>query len=1749
MDRMLAKNCNCSSFLNSSIQNRLSSPPCPSQTGRGFLWRMAGLVLGGLLAGVLPVSAAPVPKDVPPDVWAKIGPQVERQMYAFDAEGKASNREQEFQVAAGSAGLAVNDTLRLRATAINGERLPEAAPVIRDNRVEYPRGAVTEWYENRQDGVEQGFTIQDEEGTRMDEIRLTLAFGDELSVEIAPDGQAAVLVQGSKRYRYAGLKAWDATGRELTCVMQPASAPDSSGFGLPSSSLLQLVCDARDAQFPITIDPILTRMEAKLTASDMASLNSFGCSVSVAGDVALVGAAYADPGGVSYAGAAYVFERNAGGTNAWGQVAKLTASDLAPDDYFGYAVSVAGDVALVGALYANSGGVINVGAAYVYERNAGGTNAWGEVAKLTASDSATGNYFGWSVSVAGDVALVGAAYADPGGVNNAGAAYVYERNAGGTNAWGEVAQLTASDKAGNDTFGQSVSVAGDVALVGAVYANPGGVINAGAAYVYERNAGGTNAWGEVSKLIASDATADDAFGSGVSVAGDVALVGASGEDPNGVANAGAAYVYERNAGGTNVWDEVAKLTASDPAVNEKFGASVSVAGDVALVGARSADPGGVSDAGAAYVFGRNEGGTNAWGEVAQLTASDLAVNDYFGSSVSVAGNVALVGASGADPGGLSSAGAAYIIPFTRADWREKSRLTAPEPALGDQFGYSVSVDGDVALVGAKYEEPDGQWNTGAAYVYERNAGGTNAWGEVAKLTASDPVGNGYFGTSVSVAGDVALVGSTGAEPDGATGLDAGAAYVFERNAGGTNAWGEVAKLTASDKAGDDQFGCSVSVDGDVALVGAYYADPGGLSSAGAAYVFERNTGGTNVWGEVTKLTASDQAAFDRFGASVSVAGDVALVGAAYADPGGLSSAGAAYVFERNAGGTNAWAEVMKLTASAPAEGVQFGTSVSVDGDVALVGAHYANSGGVSSAGAAYVYERNAGGTNAWGEVTKLTASDLAVNECFGGSVSVDGDVALVGRSTFRAQACVFERNAGGTNAWGEVAQLTMSDPPLGTRSGYSVSVDGDVALIGGKGVDFGIVTNAGAAYIFEGLINGIPEMTVRGTNSWWTFANGEAASVSKGTDFASLPWGQSKTNTFMITNAGTAALSISGIITNGTGAGSFAVSALPTTVSAGSASNFSVIFSPGAGGIYTCVVAIANSSTNTPFNLCLSGTGGKHDQAIAFPAIGNQITTNEVGLAATADSGLPVSFSAPWWASIVGGTNLTFTRAGSASIVASQAGNGNYNAAMDVTNTFTVTKAWAALHLQDLAQTYDGTSRPASASTIPPGLRVSLLYEEPPFNGEDLWPSAPVNAGSYAVWGTIIEDMYEGYAADLLLVTKAEATVYFQDLAQSYDGTARSITATTMPAGLTVEITYDGLATAPTNAGTYAITGTVNAINYQGSIVDSLVVAQADQTITFPALGDKVTTDEVGLAATADSGLAVSFSVASGPASIAGGTNLTFSGEGSVSIVASQAGNGNWNPATDVTNILNVTKAAASVVLQGLVQTYDGTARAISATTMPAGLTLEFTYDGVVTAPTNAGVYAVTGTVNDVMLQGSSAGSLVVEQADQSILFPAIGDKVTTDAVGLAATADSGSAIFFAVASGPAAIAGGTNLTFTGAGSVSIMAFQPGNGNYNAATTTTTFNVRAALEEIEVASLIVQADGSDTFDAILETVPADVDVTISVYGSVVFNEETGAFTFELLTEGVDYALDGMTVTIQRDSQTPWQFYRIGASPQ
>ena len=380
---------------------------------------------------------------------------------------------------------------------------------------------------------------------------------------------------------------------------------------------------------------------------------------------------------------------------------------------------------------------------------------------------------------------------------------------------------------------------------------------------------------EKQKLVASDAASDDNFGYSVSLSsdGNIVMIGAYGSSYI----AGAVYVFTRSG---STWTQQQKLTASDGASQNYFGYSVSLSSDgsTVLIGAYQYPYG--TSSGATYVFTRSE---STWTQQAKLIASDAAANDFFGYSVSISsdGNTALVGAYNK----FSSTGAAYVFTRSGSTWTQQQKLVAGDAAASDWFGWSVSLssDGNTALVGAHYKS----YQTGAAYVFTRSG---STWTQQQKLVAGDAATSDAFGYSVSISsdGNTALVGASDKVSF------RGAAYVFTRSG---STWTQQQKLVASDGAANDKFGISVSIssDGSTAIVGAYGADPSGKTNAGAAYVFTRSG---STWTQQQKLTASDGAANDRFGWSVSISsdGNTALIGASASDPSGKTNAGATYIY-------------------------------------------------------------------------------------------------------------------------------------------------------------------------------------------------------------------------------------------------------------------------------------------------------------------------------------------------------------------------------------------------------------------------------------------------------------------------------------------------------------------------------------------------------------------------------------------------------------------------------------------------------------------------------------------------------------------------------------------------------------------------------------------------------------------------------------------------------------------------------------
>ena len=405
---------------------------------------------------------------------------------------------------------------------------------------------------------------------------------------------------------------------------------------------------------------------------------------------------------------------------------------------------------------------------------------FGNQVKRTASDAAEDDYFGYSASISGDYAVIGA-YKDD---DEAGAAYVYFRDQGGT--WGQVAKLTASDAAAGDNFGRSVSIFGDYAVIGANNNDDGGS-NTGAAYVFKKPDTGWTDMAQTAKLTASDAINDHSFGWTVSISGDYVVVGASMDGDEGTW-AGAAYVFKKPDMGWTNMTQTAKLTASDAAGWDRFGNSVSISGDYILIGAVNDDDGGTSS-GTAFIF-KNNGGT--WGQVAKLTASDAAEVDYFGGSVSISGDYAVIGAYGDD----SDTGSAYIFKKPDTGWTDMTqtaKLTAADAAGWDRFGSSVSISGDYVVIGV-YLDDDGDSNTGAAYVFKKPDTGWTDMTQTAKLTASDGAAGDMFGRSVSVSGDYLVIGANIGDGNVS---DSGAAYFFT--------YSEGTVLANDTDAEDDQF--------------------------------------------------------------------------------------------------------------------------------------------------------------------------------------------------------------------------------------------------------------------------------------------------------------------------------------------------------------------------------------------------------------------------------------------------------------------------------------------------------------------------------------------------------------------------------------------------------------------------------------------------------------------------------------------------------------------------------------------------------------------------------------------------------------------------------------------------------------------------------------------------------------------------------------------------------------------------------
>ena len=367
-----------------------------------------------------------------------------------------------------------------------------------------------------------------------------------------------------------------------------------------------------------------------------------------------------------------------------------------------------------------------------------------ENGSIVASDGFTSDYFGYAVAVSGDYAIVGAYGRDVGANTNQGQAYVFKRNG---SAWIEQDILQASDGTAYDYFGSSVAISGEYAIVGAYGKDVGANTNQGKVYIYHLS--GSN-WIEQADLVSSDGASDDYYGSEVVISGDYAIVSASQKNVGPHTNQGKIYFIKR----TGVsWSELDDITSSDGATNDFFGSSLAISGDYAIVGASSKDIGANANQGKIYFFKRT--GIN-WVEQDALTASDGEANDYFGNGVAISGDYAIAGAFGKNIESNISQGQVYIYKRNGSTWSEASTLTAADGTTGDYFGYSVSMDGDNIFISAMFKDIGINENQGKAYIYSRN--GAN-WTQQATFVPSDGEADDNFGRSLSISGDQVMLGS------------------------------------------------------------------------------------------------------------------------------------------------------------------------------------------------------------------------------------------------------------------------------------------------------------------------------------------------------------------------------------------------------------------------------------------------------------------------------------------------------------------------------------------------------------------------------------------------------------------------------------------------------------------------------------------------------------------------------------------------------------------------------------------------------------------------------------------------------------------------------------------------------------------------------------------------------------------------------------------------------------------------------
>jgi hypothetical protein len=770
----------------------------------------------------------------------------------------------------------------------------------------------------------------------------------------------------------------------------------------------------------------------KILPDDGQMNDHFGRSVSMSGVYAIIGSAN-DVGTVENCGAAYIFTRL--GINEWQQSQKLIPLQPGEGDNFGCSVSIHGDYAVIGAMYDDEKGN-DAGAAYIFQNQSGN---WIQKQKLLASDGGGNHRFGGLVSIFGDYAVIGA----PGSFGNepkCGAAYIFKKD--GEN-WVEIKKIIAFDGHENDAFG-FVTINGNHIAVGAPNHAFLNLPKSGAVYMYELIEG---EWQPREMLHHDEALEGDDFGGSVSIYDEKLIVGASGEN-TGVVESGAAYIYEKDG---DFWQEVKKMSPGNPLEYQAFGSSVSIFGEYAVVGVEGDWDHGLGS-GSAYIYQNRD---NDWFRQNKIVPEDGEANDHFGSSVQIYNDIVLIGAEWDDDNG-GNAGSVYAFTnFTNVNNQGILYVNINNLKIPASGGiYNIVVDNNGTGLMDWVSSVDEDWitiiegtsgtNSGTIklsvdqnnYCERRNelivlapsalnspqlisiVQETGPGLNEVKIIANDPDASDYFGYSVDVDGNYAIVG---ANKDDEFGSDAGAAYIFERD--GCCSWIQKAKLRKSSASDNDHLGQSVAISGNVAIVG--------TGTRSKVFVYEKPIGGWQDMFETATLYPSDGAPNQYFGHSIDIHGEFVIVGAPLSKK--------IFIYQRPEGGWHSSSE--SFSYYSPSSGYNsFGASVAIYKNYAVVGS--LRDGAVNPPGRVYVFKY----IWDWVLQAKLIPNDSQINDTFGSSVDINANRIIVGAENTEA-AYIFVRE---NDIWSQEQKLTG-----GTAFGFAlgpecVSIDGNYALVGAR---------------------------------------------------------------------------------------------------------------------------------------------------------------------------------------------------------------------------------------------------------------------------------------------------------------------------------------------------------------------------------------------------------------------------------------------------------------------------------------------------------------------------------------------------------------------------------------------------------------------------------------------------------------------------------------------------------------------------